>query len=166
MGIQVGQYDRELIRRTIELNEKYKGIYNITLLMNSLLSLIVLPNEKRSYRNIQFLKNEITNIQEIQSIISQAGFVFDSGFKRRTINGTKTNVPNPRDLENLLRRIRNGISHQRIEPISDINNKWVAVIIEDYSGDNICGLRIHFTIKELKKFALFIGNSYLSELPR
>ncbi|SEO80015.1 hypothetical protein SAMN05444671_1385 [Flavobacterium sp. CF108] len=165
MGIQLGQYDRELIKRTIELNKKYKGIYNITLLMNSLLSLIVLPNEKRSFRNIQFLKSSIYSIPEIQNIISQAGFIFDSGFYKQTINGVKTNTQNPRDLENLLRRIRNGISHQRIEPISDINNKWIGVIIQDYSSNNVCGLNVHFTISELKSFALFIGNSYLNELP-
>jgi hypothetical protein len=163
MGIPVGQYDRELISRTIELNKKYKGIYNITLLMNSLLSLIVLPNEKKSYRNIQFLKNEIIAVPQIQNLLAKNDFIFEEGGNIKKKAGIDTFVPNPRNLQHFLKKIRNGISHQHIEPISDENNKWIGVIIRDIHG-NVCTLQVHFTIKELKSFALFIGESYLKEL--
>ena len=163
MGIPVGQYDRELIRRTIELNKSYKGIYSITLLVNSLLSLIVLPHEKKGYRNIQFLKSNIIDVPQIHNLLAKDDFIFVEGGNIKKIAGNDTFVPYPRNLQHFLRRIRNGISHQHIEPISDENNKWIGVIIRDIHN-NACGLQIHFTIEELKSFAMFIGESYLKEL--
>lgn len=160
MGIPVGQYDKEIIRRTKELIESYEGEYTITLLMNSLLSLIVLPKEYSKDRNMTFLKESINDVEVIKNIISKKGFIFKEGV---TNEKGMPSVPNPRDLDNLLRKIRNGISHQHITPISSGLNKWTGVIFKDYNPNHSQGLHIEFSIAELKIFALYIADSYLAE---
>jgi hypothetical protein len=160
MGIPLGQYDKEIIRRTKELIESYEGEYKITLFMNSLLSLIVLPKEYSKERNMKFLKELITEVDVIRNIISKNGFIFKEGV---TNEKGKPSVPNPRNLDNLLRKIRNGISHQHITPVSSALNKWTGVIFKDYDSNHTQGLHIEFTIAELKIFALYIANSYLAE---
>ena len=160
MGILVGQYDKEIIRRTKGLIESYEGEYTITLFMNSLLSLIVLPKEYYKDRNMKFLKKSINDVGVIKNVISKNGFIFKEG---TTNEKGKPSVPNPRDLDNLLRKIRNGISHQHITPVSSPLNKWTGVIFKDYNSNHTQGLHIEFTIAELKIFALYIADSYLAE---
>lgn len=56
MGIPNGKYDIELIRRTKELIQSYNGKYNLTLLMNGILSLIVLPHQHNArVRKLNFM---------------------------------------------------------------------------------------------------------------
>src|SRR5882672_10772361 len=117
MGIQKGYYDIELVRRTKELITDYKGTHNLTLLMNALLSLVVLPNERNKIRNVKFLDIDINDVPEINQIITSPEFHFD---RRRKGN----------NLKNLLGRIRNGIAHQRIETITE-GGKWIGVVIQD-----------------------------------
>lgn len=150
MGIVNGQYDVELIRRTKKLLETYHGTFNITLLMNSLLSLIVLPQQHNSRtRRLPFMNQDLNNIPEIQFILNSPNFVFDP----RNFNY---------DLKNLLTRIRNGISHQRIEAISE-NNQWKGIIIEDGVGQ-VIGLHLELTIIEIRTLALYIAEKYLEEV--
>lgn len=150
MGIPNGQYDVELIRRTKRLLETYHGTFNITLLMNSLLSLIVLPQQHNTrIRRLPFMNQELNNIPEIAFILNSPNFVFD----RRNYND---------DLKNLLTRIRNGISHQRIEAISE-DGQWKGVIIEDGRGGNI-GLHLELTIPEVRTLTLYIAEKYLQEV--
>ena len=150
MGIANGQYDVELIRRTKRLLETYNGTFNITLLMNSLLSLIVLPQQHNTrIRRLPFMNQDLNNIPEIAFILNSPNFVFD----RRNFNN---------DLKNLLTRIRNGISHQRIEAISE-NNQWKGVIIEDGIGNNV-GLHLELTILQVRTLAFYIADKYLEEV--
>lgn len=162
MGIPIGQYDREIIRRTKELIETYDGEFTITLLMNSLLSLIVLPKEFSKDRNMKFLDDLIVDVEVIKTVISKKDFMFKEGVYSKK---GKPDVPNPRNLDNLLRKIRNGISHQHITPISGGLNKWTGVILEDFNSNHSKGLHIEFKIAELKEFALYVADSYLKGLP-
>ncbi|WP_396169463.1 HEPN family nuclease [Flavobacterium sp.] len=149
MGIPNGSYDIELIRRTKKLLETYNGEFKLTLLMNSLLSLIVLPQQHNSrIRKLNFMNQNLANLEAIDYVLNCNNYYFDP----RKYNS---------DLKNLLNRIRNGIAHQRIETISE-NGKWLGVIIEDYDLQNNLGLHLELTTAELKRFALFIANSYLN----
>lgn len=106
MGIAPGRYDIELIKRTKILIETYDGNYNLTLLMNSILSVIVLLHQHNARRRrLNFMNMDLDQIPEIAFILNSPGFIFDP-----------RNNP---DLKNLLTRIRNGIAHQRIEAISE-----------------------------------------------
>lgn len=150
MGIVNGQYDLELIRRTKKLLETYNGTFNITLLMNSLLSLIVLPQQHNSrIRKLSFMNQNLSTIEEIAFILNSDNFHFD----RRNFND---------DLKNLLNRIRNGISHQRIEAISQ-NGEWVGIIIEDYDRVGNLGLHLELTIPQVRELVSYITDKYLEE---
>jgi len=152
MGIAQGKYDVELIKRTKDLIKTYKGKYTLTLLMNGLLSLIVLPQQHNSrVRRLNFMNKELDEIDEIQFVLNSNNFFFD---KRNNHN----------DLKNLLNRIRNGIAHQRIETINDNNNKWKGVIIQDYDRNNNLGLHLELKTSELRKFAFYIADEYLKEI--
>ena len=142
MGIPKGKYDVELIRRTKELIQSYKGQYNLTLLMNGILSLIVLPQQHNArLRRLNFMNQEIQNIPEIQFVMNSPNYFFD-----------------PRnfhcDLKNLLNRIRNGITHQRIKQlIKMVNDSLVAnnsteklVVV----GPSMGGLVSRWALKELE----------------
>ena len=150
MGIPEGKYDIELIKRTKKLIQNYNGKYNLTLLMNGILSLIVLPQQHNSrVRRLSFMNQELNGIEEIDYVLNSPNFYFD----RRNFNN---------DLKNLLNRIRNGIAHQRIEAISK-DNKWKGVIIEDYDRNNNLGLHLELKTSELRKFAFYIADRYLEE---
>lgn len=153
MGIPEGKYDIELIKRTKNLIKDYKGKYNLTLLMNGILSLIVLPQQYNSrIRRLNFMNQDLNQIPDIDYILNSPNFHFD----RRNFNN---------DLKNLLNRIRNGIAHQRIEAISE-ENKWKGVIIEDYDRNDNIGLHLELKTSELRKFAFFIADKYLEELKK
>jgi hypothetical protein len=152
MGIPRGKYDVELIKRTKDLIKTYKGKYTLTLLMNGLLSLIVLPQQHNSrVRRLNFMNKELGEIKEIQFVLKSDNFFFD----RRNYHN---------DLKNLLNRIRNGIAHQRIETINDDNNKWKGVIIQDYDRHNNLGLHLELKTSELRRFAFYIADEYLKEI--
>ncbi|CAL2101676.1 conserved protein of unknown function [Tenacibaculum sp. 190130A14a] len=151
MGIEKGKYDVELIRRTKELIQDYDGKYNLTLLMNGLLSLIVLPQEHNSrIRKLTFMNTDLNDIPEIKFVLESPRFYFD----RRGFNN---------DLKNLMKRIRNGISHQRIETINT-KGKWKGVKIQDLDRHNNVGLNLELKTSELRKFAFFIADEYIKEV--
>ena len=151
-------FDIQFIERTKKIIENYKGTYNITLLLNCLLGLIVLPSEfyKRKSRN--FFDVEIDKIQEIQDLTENILF---NPTKRKK----NTWVEDKRSLKNLIKKIRNGVSHQQIECV-DENGRWDRVIIRDfntYNNDNL-ELEVSWTPNQLKIFALFVADSYLYEI--
>ena len=149
MGVPNGPFDLELITRTKELISTYKGRYFNTLLMNSLLSLIVLPQQYNSrQRNLTFMNEELALIKQLDFILNSPNFHFDPrGYKN--------------DLKNLLNRIRNGIAHQHIQVIGK-NHKWDTIIIEDINKYGQVGLHLELSIKELKTLAFYIGDEYIS----
>jgi hypothetical protein len=152
-------FDIQFIERTKKIIENYEGTYNITLLLNCLLGLIVLPSEfyKRKSRN--FLDIEIDKIQEIQDLTENILF---NPTKRKRNN---TWVEDKKSLKNLIKKVRNGVSHQQIECV-DENGRWDRVIIRDfntYNNDNL-ELEVSWTPNQLKMFALFVADSYLYEI--
>lgn len=119
--------------------------------MNSILSLIVLPQQHNSrIRKLAFMNSELKSNKNIQFVVNSNNFFFDP----RKYN---------QDLKNLLNRIRNGIAHQRIETIS-VNGKWKGVIIQDYDRNNNLGLHLELTTSELRKLAFYIADEYLNEI--
>ena len=96
------------------------------------------------------MNEDLATIAGIQFVLNSPNFYFD----KRNFNN---------DLKNLLNRIRNGISHQRIETIT-IAGKWKGVIIEDYDRQNNLGLHLELKTSELRKLAFFISDAYLNEI--
>ena len=135
MGIPNGKYDIELIRITKEPIRSYKSKCDLTLLMNGILSLIVLPHQHNArVRKLNFINKDLNNIPKIQFVLNSPNF----HFYRRGKNN---------DSKNLLTRMRNGITHQRIKSISE-DNKWNGMIIQDSNNGNI-GLNLELKTYEL-----------------
>ncbi len=159
------KYDTEFIKRTQTLINGYHEKYTITLLLNCLLGLIILPNEfkGRKGRKFTFLNQDIQSIKEIQGIISKNNFLFNPTKKKKG-DGY---VSDKKSLKNFLKKIRNGIAHQQIEPINE-NGEWKGVRIKDINDFNNKNLEleIEFTIKELRDFAFFISTKYIEEFEK
>ena len=159
-AIKNDKFDLQFIERTRKIIEGYKGIYNITLLLNCLLGLIVLPSEfyKRKSRN--FFERDLSEIKEIRHLVNE--ILFNPTKKKNGIW-----IGDRRSLQNLIKKVRNGVSHQQIECVED-KSKWEKVIIRDFNfyNNNNLELEVSWTPKQLKEFAIFVADSYKTEIEK
>ena len=88
-----------------------------------------------------------------------------------TFNPTKRQgknwIADKKNLRNLIKKVRNGVSHQQIECVDD-KGKWDKVIIRDlntYNHDNL-ELEVSWKPEQLKRFALFVADKYKSEIEK
>jgi len=151
-------FDIEFIERTKKVIEEYKGTYSITLLLNCLLGLIVLPSEYYKRRSRSFFEKDCTEFKELKGLLDNATF---NPTKRRNNNWVADN----KSLKTLIKKVRNGVSHQQIECVGN-NGKWQSVTIKDINtfNQNNIELQVTWTTKQLRNFALFVANSYLTEI--
>ena len=142
-------FDIEFIARTKNVIQEYKGTYNITLLLNCLLGLIILPSEYYKRRARIFFEKDISEFKELKGLLENA-----------TFNPTKRK-------NNLIKKVRNGVSHQQIECVGN-KGKWARVILKDINAynQNSLELQVNWTIKQLRTFALFVADSYLTEITK
>ena len=147
-------YDVDFVERTKHVLAEYDGEYRLTVLLNCLIGLIILPNE-RSQRNIPELWN--INIEDIPLCSDLKINIFNPIKGRNRNTGEITYYP--KTLKIFLKKMRNGIVHQHIEAINE-KSFFVGVKISNlYDSD--CDLEVEFRREELTKFALFIADQYL-----
>lgn len=153
-------FDVEFILRTQKLIQEYRGTYNITLLLNCLLGLIILPTEFYSRKSRTFFTKQLTDYKEIEELIKIISF----NPTKRDKKG-KGFKPDEKTLNILIKKIRNGIAHQQIECV-DKKGKWVSVTIRDFNkfNNNNLELELTWTIKQLKEFSIFISGKYIDEI--
>jgi hypothetical protein len=159
-AIKNDKFDIQFIERTRKIIDGYKGTYNITLLLNCLLGLIVLPSEFYRRKARTFFDTDLSEIKELQDL-----------FKTMTFNPTKRQgknwIADKKNLRNLIKKVRNGVSHQQIECVDD-KGKWDKVIIRDfntYNHDNL-ELEVSWKPEQLKRFALFVADNYKLEIEK
>jgi HEPN pEK499 p136 len=132
--------------------------YNITLLLNCLLGLIVLPSEYYKRKSRIFFEKDTSEFNELTELLDNATF-------NPTKKKNKSWIEDKKSLKNLIKKVRNGVSHQQIECVGN-NGKWQSVVLRDintYNQNNI-ELEVTWTTKQLKTFALFVADSYLIEI--
>lgn len=154
------KFDIQFIERTKKIINDYKGTYNITLLLNCLLGLIVLPSEFYRRKLRTFFNTNIYDIPEIEELI--VGITFNP-----TRRENHQWVNDEQNFRNLIKKVRNGVSHQEIQCIDD-NGRWDSVIIRDFNAYNNSNLELEvsWTPKQLKTFAVFVADSYISEIQK
>ena len=111
------EYDEievDFIKRTLELIGKYKGNYEVTLLINCCLGLLVLPREKH-YKSIPK--------QEIPTTGTLWGLSRDSV----TVDCQHCGYI----LSDIIRRIRNGICHFHVKTLPDDSGEISKIEIKD-----------------------------------
>ncbi|MCX6555476.1 MAG: HEPN family nuclease [Candidatus Aminicenantes bacterium] len=138
-------FPKDFLKRTQDNLEKYSGKYEITNLINNCLGLIVIPKE--------FI---IDNIEDYELLDSEIKY---------GISKTNINFENKNDysLKNIIRHIRNGIAHGRIEQKSS-EGKIVGLRIFDCNKENSPeNFSIKLSINEMKEFAKELSNDFLKK---
>ena len=174
----IQNFDIVFVKRTLENIENYNGEYTFTMLVNSLLGLIILPNEYnikglRNYK-FDFLNQSVTTFTELLPIIKNDIHKFsdDSGKeimidKFLWLSAAKNKKKNKDiKLSEFLRRLRNGIAHFGIIPTKD-NDVWKGIIIRNYTSRNkqfYCNFQLYLEESELRILSNFIANKYIANV--
>lgn len=158
--MELNKFEIEFVERTRDFLKEYSGEYDMSIIINCTLGLIFMPNEKIPKANsTSFWDTEIDKIPNLPSFQLHI-FKPIKRIKKQKI------VFYPKTLKVLLKKIRNGLAHQRIQPINE-NGKFTGVVIRNYfnQGKYDQDLEISFSQQELKDFALFVADEYLRSAP-
>jgi len=162
MEIPVGkqEYIKEFVRRTIDNNKNYKGDYEVVNLLNSLLGLIVLINERcKRDEKAKIFENSLTDFKVLTDILSSNGvieFFFEPVKKENNIW-----IAADKTLRTFLIKFRNAIAHQHILPINE-NKKWVGVILWNEYEKGKCDFKTKLGFEQLNRIAIFLAKTYLN----
>jgi HEPN pEK499 p136 len=153
--VEIQRFDTEFVRRTREILINYQGDFKLSNALNCLLGLVILPFEYLESSTNAYWDIDISQISELSFLNIQ---MFEP--IQRIDRGTGTTHYYKKTLRNLIRKMRNGIAHQKIEPINR-DGEFVGAIIRN-SYNNINDTEIHFdNRRELEQFALFVADEYL-----
>ena len=153
------------------------GEYTPTLLLNSLLSMIVLPYEKAKSKDNKFLSEDKIAILEDMGIVP----ILFQPIKH--CKNCKVSY-NQKTMKSFVNKLRNGIAHQNIK-ISILNDKDFQITLKNKyqnQGCNNCAnpackekglirenggvidFQITVTVEQLRKLADYIANAYLKAI--
>ena len=125
-------FTKDFVNRTQDILNNYYGKYEVTNLINCCLGLIIIPKQNIG---IKFPNYTFDNSNK-RFGISKKNIIFEESYNF--------------SLSNILRHIRNGIAHGRIDQ-KTIKNKIVGLRIHDkQNSDSNENFAIQFTIEELK----------------
>ncbi|NOT48135.1 MAG: hypothetical protein HOP17_10365 [Acidobacteria bacterium] len=181
MGLpSIENFDVSFIQRTSDNLKDYNGPNDFTMLLNSLLGLIVVPNETSEGREFtfDFLGKSLTEFKELKPIFLKNA--------ERLLKGSEeveqkkffwlSRSNNERDVSDItlrefLKRMRNGVAHFGITPIAlpESKKEWCGVILrnyrEDEQGDGTKTETMNFEVclmqGELEALADLISQKYL-----
>lgn len=159
-AIENDKFDIQFIERTQKLIRGYKGKYKTTLLVNCLLGLVILPSEFYSRKGKTFFNKDLSELDDLQDLLTNITFNPTKWKKVKYIEDKK-------NLRNLIKKVRNGISHQHIEVIEE-NGNWSGVRIQDFNpgNSNNLELEVTWTIRQLKRFSFYVSGKYKEEIEK
>ena len=130
----------ELSEYIVQTQCKDEFTYDVTLLLNCLLGLVSLPTE-RTRSNSTLFKNECVNKLKIMGVI---------------IKST--------DDDKTFRTVKNALSHMNIAT-QNKDGAVDSIIIRDRQNRNSpVHTELHFTVPQLREFALFVADKHLERL--
>jgi len=138
------KFTKSFMSRTLEIVNKYDGPYDATLLINCLLGLLVLPKENLLDKlpDVPFGQFSLWGIQP--NSIKNHGRC-DYGHHHEL------------NLRQLIRRMRNAVSHFRVEPFPKSGGSVQGFEFKDQNG-----FHTKLTLKELKEFVIKLSK-YLQQ---
>jgi hypothetical protein len=154
---EINEFETEFVRRTQNLLTDYRGEYKLSNAINCMLGLIIFPNETLEHSHNPIWDIPIAEIQELNYLQIR---LFEPVRRK---NGDEIEFFQ-KTLRVLLKKVRNGLAHQNINPVNE-NGLFTGVVIKNYYGGsrrNI-DLEIEFNRDELENFALFIAGKYLDD---
>jgi HEPN pEK499 p136 len=135
----------DFLRRTMKNVESYQGKYETTNLINNCLGLIVIPNNHL----IDTLPDYTFDTDDNRFGITKGNIQYES----------KQNYK----LDNIVRHVRNGLSHGLIEQRSD-NGEIVGLKIFDrHDKRSPINFRLELSTNELKLLAFSLAKVFLAE---
>lgn len=140
-------FSRDFIKRTKCNLAMYDGKYEVTNLVNCCLGLIIIPKETI----IDRLSNDAVYENDLSYGISKT--------KNHIKDGHVPSSDNKFGLKNIVRHIRNGLSHGRIEQAIEGENIIGLRIFDMYDGSE--NFSIKFKLEEFKTFALRVADDFL-----
>jgi hypothetical protein len=155
--MQITRFEVEFVERTQRILIEYSGEYKLTNLLNCMIGLIVLPNERAQNDFPTLWERDIKDIP-IYSDLKINIFNPIRGKDRNT--GVIDYYPTT--LKVFLRKLRNSIAHQNIEPINEGGLFVGAVFRNKIFG--VADFESEFRRRELEAFANFIANQYLHHI--
>lgn len=146
---EMKEFNTEFIKRTIEIlnNCSDKTEYDTTLLINCLLGLLVHPIEDYKDEKISNINQYKTNcVNKLRELSSKS---------------IKTD-PNNKDDQSIFRNIRNSVAHLNVE-LGSYKGTIESITFSNRIGGKKGKVTLEFTlsVKNLKEFALYVGNEYL-----
>jgi hypothetical protein len=129
----LSDFERSFMDHTLHLVESYTGEYDVTLLLNCLLGLLVLPKE-------QFLQHiPEDSLSELSKWGISPSSIINPG------RPTKTN-PRPETLRGLVTNMRHAIAHFNVKPVPPTS----AVKYLEYTNES--GLKARVDVHEMRAF--------------
>lgn len=168
----IENFDITFIRRTAKNLKNYKGKFEFTMLLNSLFGLIIFPNEIKRERDFpfEFLTKKLKDFEEFNQIFSKQNEIVFNGKseipqKKFYWLSDKNNecVMDNVEVGSFFTRMRHGIAHSRITPVSKPENKkiWSGVIlINKRTKDQTKNFEVCLMEDEIRILANFISSEY------
>lgn len=169
-------YPIDIVKCTKLLLSEHTSVENqVTFLLNCLLGIIVAANEFDSRKKNKKFQN-LPFPNELLCIIPENIIFFDrnKALESVTINRDYTSWPilgkvdlsiasnkSKYDFSWFLRKIRNSIAHQHIEP-KNIDGNWKGIKMWNTSNDGAIDFEVEFSATDLKELALSIATIYLN----
>ena len=138
--MEIKYFDKEFVERTkniVQTQCKDDFEYDVTLLLNCMLGLVSLPTER-----------------------TKPG---QNSFKQECVNKLKNMgvIVNSTDDDKTFRTVKNALSHMNIAP-QNKDGGIDSIIIKDRRDRNSqFHTELHFTVPQLKEFALFVADKHL-----
>ncbi len=139
---EYGDFPKDFISRTLKNLDNYTGSFEVTNLINNCLGLIIIPKQIMN-GNISAYKFDDKNSDYG---ITQKNILYESN--------------EDYSLTNVLRHLRNGLAHGRIEQKSkgkEIVGLRIRDKLNETSSENFV---IDFTIDEFRRFAISIATMF------
>lgn len=131
------EINTDIVDRTLSIIQDYNGKFEVTLLLNCCVGLLVVPKEKHW--------EKVPKIELTQSNILW-------GLDKSAITfGKKEDY----SLSNIVRRMRNSVCHFNIETIADSNSNIEKIVFKDKNSFDLADtFEITLTCTQLKNFAV------------
>lgn len=154
----VYNYSTEFPIRTLKLLKSFQSKkidynLNITFLMNCLLGLIVTAVENSERR--QLITGNVDD--ELLSFLPDN---VELKIGNQDLQVHPKSVLKTRGKLSTLKKVRNSIAHQHVEP-HNRNNNWVGVVLWNVNPQNEIDFRIELTTAQLNSLANYITQHYL-----
>lgn len=156
---EYSQLEVDFIKRTLHLLESYRGEYEVTMLINCSLGLLVFPKEiMHKSRLGNLLREHDVPVKDLDTSWGiQRHHILEMGIKDSRTSEAYTE--NTFVLSQLTRRLRNALVHGRFKTLNE-GQTYLQITTLSMHDDN--GFRAEIRVEDLRIFAVKLAKTILS----